>query len=191
MRCIHCLCNFLIVSVVALVGCGAPSPQEPQAQEEITYNLGRPPSEEEIRAWDISVDLEGNGLPPGSGTAEKGAPIFSAKCSPCHGPTGEGPAHPASGFDGRLGSMDLVGGKGALRGYISASSLWENIKRAYPPPGGTLSADEAYAVTAYLLYRLGIIRESDVMDAKSLPKVEMPKPEERPKPLRYLAAPSP
>ena len=90
----------------------------------------------------------------------------------------------------------LVGPKDKLEGQRRrqfATSLWDYINRAMPlGQGGTLSADEAYAVTAYLLYRRGIIQENDVMDAQSLPKVKMPEPKEKRKaPLRYLAAPAP
>ena len=204
MRSIHYLFNLLVQGMALVPLCGiAALAQMP------TYNRGRAPSAEEIRAWDISVDPAGKGLPPGSGTAKTGAQIFAQKCGPCHGPTGVGPANPAAGYIGRPGLIPLVGNKGTLQmanlnasllgdqpaqgiqNYASAPTLWENIKRSMPPVG-SLSADEAYAVTAYLLYRNGIIQESDVMDAKSLPKVEMPKQNElEPRMRRYMAAPVP
>ncbi len=185
MRSIHCLFNLLLVPAMALAACVAAQAQLP------TYNLGKTPTAEEIRRWDISVDPAGHGLPSGSGTAQKGAPLFAAKCSRCHGRTGEGPTNLNDVPMTRGGTMSLV----KRISEVSAASLWETIKRSYPPgppmAGGSLSADEAYALTAYLLYRRGIIQESAVMDAESLRKVKMPTGEMPKAPLQYLAAPSP
>ena len=141
-----------------------------------TYNLGRTPNEEEIRSAGILIDPAGKELPPGSGTAQQGAPIYAQKCAACHGPNGEG--------GGPLGPR-LVGGKGTFNTPLPvktigsywpyATTIWDYIRRAMPPKGeGTLNADEVYALTAVLLYRNGIIKEDDVLDATSLPKVPMP-----------------
>jgi len=144
-----------------------------------TYKLGRTPTPEEVKAWDIAIGPEGKELPPGSGTAKEGAKIYAQKCAQCHGPTGE-TASPS----GRLNP--LVGGKGTLTNpthavrsigsfYPFATTLWDYINRAMPRnEAGSLSPDEVYAVTAFLLYRNDIIQESDVIDAKSLPKIQMP-----------------
>ena len=141
-----------------------------------TYNVGRTPSAEEIRAWDIAIGPAGKELPPGSGTAQDGAKIFAQKCAQCHGPT----ASEAKFLHGVL-----VGGKGtlgtdhALRTVGSffpfATTVWDFINRAMPLfREGSLTADEVYSLTAFILYRNSIIQETDVMDAKSLPKVQMP-----------------
>jgi len=139
-------------------------------------NVGRTPSEAEIKSWDISVGPAGTELPPGKGTAPEGEKIFAQKCAACHGPSGE------SGKDGPR----LVGPPNGLklpRPIKSIASFWsypttifDYTRRAMPWKGGegTLSADEVYAVTAFLLYRNGIIQENAVMDATSLPKVQMP-----------------
>ena len=140
------------------------------------YNVGRTPSAEEIRAWDISVGPAGKELPPGSGTAVEGTKIFAQKCAQCHGPTGT---------EAKFLHGVLVGGKGtlgtdhALRTVGSffpfATIVWDFINRAMPLfREGSLTADEVYSLTAFLLYRNGIIQETDVMDATSLPKVQMP-----------------
>ena len=137
-------------------------------------NLGRPATAEEIRRWDIAVGPAGKELPPGSGTAQEGAKVFAQKCAVCHGPTAEGGV-----------AKRLVGGKGTLNTlrpektvgafWPFATTVWDYINRAMPQnQEGTLSANEVYAVTAFLLFRNEIIQESDVMDAKSLPKVQMP-----------------
>jgi cytochrome c len=131
-----------------------------------TYHLGRTPTPEEIRAADVTVGPAGRELPPGSGTAKKGAEIFAKKCAHCHGPTG---------VEGQF--PKLVGGE--LHPF--ATTIWSFINSSMPrnvPDVGlrqeTLSADEVYALTAFILYRNGIVKEDDVLDAKSLPKIRMP-----------------
>ena len=141
-----------------------------------TYGVGRTPSGEEIRAWDISIGPDGKELPPGSGTAKEGAKLYARQCAGCHGPTGaEGTSAPR-----------LVGGKGTLANPLApvktvgsywpfATSIWDYINRAMPRnKPGSLQADEVYALTAFLLYKNDLIQESDVIDAKSLPKIPMP-----------------
>ena len=130
-----------------------------------TYKLGRAPTPDEIRAWDINVSADGKGLPPGSGTAKEGAPIYAAKCAACHGKTGDN--------DGPTRGMRALVGKGPLKGgdvdpnknvgnyYPFATTLWETINRTMPfYKEGSLSASEVYALTALLLYRNEIGRAS-------------------------------
>lgn len=153
----------LVVSILALSACAAAVAQSP------TYNLGRTPSAEELRAWDISIGPEGKELPPGSGAAGQGAKIYAQKCARCHGPTGT---------EGRGGPPLMAATKGARTigtTWPYATTLWDYINRTMPfkePP--SLSADDVYSLTAFLLFRYGIIKEDDVMDSKSLPKVQMP-----------------
>ena len=156
-----------------------------------THNLGRTPSEEEIRAWDISVGPEGKELPSGKGTAKEGAILYAQKCAVCHGsnggnsPPGAANLWPYPAFIGKRPVRPLVGGKGTLASpsplrtigsfWPVATPLWDYINRAMPPKGeGTFSPDEVYAMTAYLLYLNGIVKEDDVIDDKNLPKVQMP-----------------
>ena len=132
--------------------------------------LGRPPTAAELR--DGLVGPDGEDLPEGSGTAAEGEVVFTRRgCTTCHGPTGtEGPA------------LALVGGQVStftnywpISHWPFAPSIWDYIRRVMPyDKPGILTVDEAYAVTAFLLYRNGIIGEDDVMDAGSLPMVEMP-----------------
>jgi cytochrome c len=124
---------------------------------------------------DNAVGLEGKELPPGSGSAKQGATTFAMRgCAGCHGSTGtEGPAPALVGGVGTVAGPNPVRTVGSY--WPFATSIWDFINRAMPlNQGGFLSADEVYALTAFLLYRNGIIQESDVMDAKSLPKVQMP-----------------
>ncbi|MBI3940508.1 MAG: cytochrome c [Acidobacteria bacterium] len=160
----------LVVLAIALATCVAALAQG------LTYNLGRAPSEEEIKVWDIAVGPAGKELPPGSGTTQEGAKIYAQKCAACHGPTGA---------EMTIYHRPLVGGKGTLTTtnpvrsigtyWPFATTIWDYINRAMPQDQqGTLSANEVYALTAFLLYRNDIIKESDVIDAASLPKIQMP-----------------
>lgn len=140
-----------------------------------TYELGRTATEREIRAWDTAVAPDGKELPPGSGSAKEGARIFDIRgCAGCHGPTAtEGPAPRLVGGVGSLDTDTPLRTIGSF--WPFATSIWDFINRAMPlDQGGYLSPDEVYALTAFLLHKNGIIQESDVMDAKSLPKVRMP-----------------
>ena len=133
--------------------------------------LGRPLTTAEQN--DRIVGPDGAELPPGSGTPAQGEMVFGRRgCSNCHGPTGsEGP------------SLQLVGGDVTtrtnywpIRHWPFAPSIWDYIRRVMPyDRPGVLTDNEAYAVTAYLLYRNGIIGEDDVLDAESLPQVRMPR----------------
>lgn len=135
----------------------------------LKYHLGRSATADEIRPLDIAIGPSGKELPPGSGTVKEGAKIYAEKCAVCHGATGtEGPPPRTAGKPPRLV------GKDALAAWSYATSIWDFINRAMPGGEQSLRPNEVYAVTALLLYRNGIIQETDVMDAKTLPKVRMP-----------------
>ena len=173
----RCFLNLLVpVMALAIPLSGTGLGQTP------TYNLGRTPSAEEIGAWDFAIGPEGKELPPGSGTAQEGAKIYAQKCAACHGPTGtEGEVS----AKGRRPAPPLVGGKDTLNTpkpvrtigsfWPFATTIWDYVYRTMPwNEERSLSTDEVYAVTAFLLYRNGIIQESAVLDARSLPKIQMP-----------------
>jgi cytochrome c len=146
----------------------------PVAAQLRTYGVGRPPTADEVKAWDRTIPADGEGLPPGSGTAVQGQPIFLVRCTACHGEKGEN------------GKYDrLVGGRGSLATdnpvltvgsfWQYAPTLWSYISRSQPvDEPGSLTPDQVYAVTAYLLHVNGIIGEQDVLDARSLPEIRMP-----------------
>jgi S-disulfanyl-L-cysteine oxidoreductase SoxD len=152
------------------------------AQSPDTYsNVGTTPTPQELKAWDIAVGPDGQGLPPGSGTAKEGAQIYAAKCAGCHGKNLEG----VMATDPNPVGPVLIGGIGTLKNpqpvrtlasyWPFATTLWDYINRSMPRGRKDfLPSSEVYAVTAFLLFKNGIIKESDVMDAKSLPKVVMP-----------------
>jgi S-disulfanyl-L-cysteine oxidoreductase SoxD len=143
-----------------------------------TYKLGRTPTQQEIQAWNNDVGVQGQDFPPGSGTAKEGAPIYAQKCASCHGRTGiEGPAHGTAALvgQGTLKGGDVNPNKSIGNYYAFATSLFDYIHRAMPFfKEGSLSANETYALTAFLLHWNGIVKEDDIIDAKTLPKIQMP-----------------
>jgi cytochrome c len=138
-------------------------------------SFGKPISPNEIAPWDIIIGPDGAGLPPGSGTPKQGEAVYVAKCQACHGERGSG--KPNDPLVGGLGT--LAAGAKAVRTVGSywpyATTLFDYVRRAMPfTEPKSLSADEVYAVSAYILSLNGIIGADDVLDAKSLPKVAMP-----------------
>lgn len=138
------------------------------------YGVGRPPSAEEIRQWDISISPDGKGLPEGSGTAAAARETYANRCARCHGEKGEGrDSVPIAGGQGTLKNPKPLRTVGSYWPY--ATTIWDYVNRAMPfDKPGTLSHDQVYALTAYVLFLNGIIPETSVIDAKSLPKVQMP-----------------
>jgi mono/diheme cytochrome c family protein len=145
------------------------------AQTPSYKNVGRTPSAQEIQSMDIAIGTDGKELPPGSGNAKAGALLFADKCAVCHGENQQGSAQAPA----------LVGGKGTLTSLhpmMTAGSYWpfattifDYIRRAMPRfQEGTLKVDEVYSLTAFILYRNDIIKENDVIDAATLPKIKMP-----------------
>jgi S-disulfanyl-L-cysteine oxidoreductase SoxD len=139
-----------------------------------TYRVGHPPTAEEIKAWDLTIRPDGQGLPPGSGTAALGKAVYEERCASCHGEKGEDTKYSRLvGGHGTLATAQPVRTIGSFWQY--ATTLWSYIRRSQPfDEPGSLTADQVYAVTAYLLHLNGIIGEQDVMDAKTLPLVKMP-----------------
>jgi hypothetical protein len=138
-------------------------------------NVGRAPTQEEISAWNIAISPDGKELPPGSGTAQDGAKIFAAKCAVCHGPTAEGTQQAPRLVGGPANASPLEPVRTIGRYWPFATTIWDYINRAMPRNNeNSLKPGEVYSLTAFILFRNGIIQETDVMDAKSLPKVRMP-----------------
>ena len=159
-----------LLAIVALIGAGA------VADAGQKYGFGKPVTQARVAPWDIDVNgLTGEGLPPGQGSVAQGAKIWEAKCSSCHGTFGEG-----------AGKYPVIaGGKGTLKDerpektvgsyWPYAPTLFDYIKRAMPfRQPQSLSNDEVYALTAYVLNLNDVVPGSAVMDAKSLTAVKMP-----------------
>jgi cytochrome c len=137
-------------------------------------NLGQPIEPAEIAAWDISILPDGTGLPPGSGTPAQGARIYAAKCAMCHGENAKGGANAAL-VGGRPLTDGIDTAKTIANFWPYATTLFDFTRRAMPwQQPRTLSNDEVYALTAYILALNKLIGENDVMTAATLPKVRMP-----------------
>jgi len=137
-------------------------------------NLGRPVSAHDIESWEIGVMPSGEGLPSGSGTAVPGEALYRQHCESCHGLEGRG----ASADELAGGRMSLTSewpDKNIGTYWPYATTVFDFTRRSMPLTApGSLSDDEVYALTAYLLYLNGIIGRDEVMNAQSLPKVMMP-----------------
>ena len=136
-------------------------------------NLGKPISPVEIAAWDISIQPDGTGLPPGSGTPAQGARIYAEKCVACHGEEGKGGRNAALVGGAPIRNMDST--KTIANFWPYATTLFDFTRRAMPwQQPRTLTNEEVYALSAYILALNKIIGENDVMNAQTLPKVRMP-----------------
>ena len=140
----------------------------------LAFDFGRPATPDEIKLWDIDVGPDGKGLPAGSGTATQGKQIFADNCAACHGENGQGGIKDRlAGGQGTLASNMPVKTVGSFWPY--ATTLFDYIRRAMPyPTPGSLSTDETYAVTAYILSLNGIVPADGKVDKDSLPKIRMP-----------------
>ncbi len=156
------------IGVAALAACAVQPPS------------GKPPafgvavSAEEIARSDISIPPSGAGLPAGSGTAKQGAAVYGAKCLACHGEKGAG--KPADALVGGIGSLATARPVRTVGSYWPyATTLFDYVRRAMPIANPlSLTDDEVYAVSAYILYLNGIVAEDAPMTATTLPLVKMP-----------------
>jgi len=149
-----------------------------------TFGLGRTPSPEQLRAWDISISPTGEELPPGRGSAKEGEPIYRTKCQACHGAGGFGGTAPI--LKSKMGPETDTWQRGRVLPVRApfATIVWDYINRGMPlNREGTLTHDEVYALTAYLLSINQVIPEDQVLDRESLPKVKMPLGEDEYAPL--------
>jgi len=147
----------------------------PASAEEVRYAIGTPATAAEIAGWDIDIRPDGKGLPPGSGSVEDGEMMYEEKCASCHGSFGEG-----------VGRYPiLAGGEGTLTAdrpertigsyWPYASTVWDYIHRAMPfPQPQSLTDDEVYAITAYVLNLNGLVDDDFVLTADNLASIEMP-----------------
>jgi cytochrome c len=169
-----CSPKFLLPVMILAIPLAVLAQSQPRAYPDV----GTPLNQAEIQSFDRMIGPEGKELPPGRGTAKEGAEIFARRCEVCHGKNGE---------HGLMRSL-VIGSPGKpYRGtyygeerngpsyYPYATIAWDYINRAMPVSNpGSLTPNEVYALVAVLYYWNGIIKESDVMDEKTLPKVEMP-----------------
>jgi cytochrome c len=154
--------------VTALMCCGALAAQSPK------YGVGKPPTPEEIRGLGAAIAPDGTGLPEGSGTPAAGREVYLAHCASCHGDKAQGNIGPVLvGGQGSLATARPLKTVGSFWPY--ATTVWDYVNRAMPfDKPGLLKPSEVYAVVAYILNLNGIVKDDQVMDARSLPKVRMP-----------------
>ena len=159
-----------LVTIALLLG-------SPAFAQSPTYGVGRATTAEELRILDISIGPTGEELPPGRGTAKEGAKLFEQKtCVACHGKAGIG-GGPAPALQSKKGPEVPIWEREHILPLSApfATTVWDYIHRAMPLGNeGTLTADEVYALTAYLLFLNKVIPEDQVLDKQSLPKVKMP-----------------
>jgi hypothetical protein len=165
----------LIALVMTLALCLVAWAQSP------TYGLGKTPTAEEVRAWDIAISPDGKELPQGSGSAKEGAELYTQKCSACHG---------KNGYEGRAPQLIKADPAVKLPPCLSpcirgsnvmaihspyATVIWDYINRGMPfGKEGSLKPDEVYALTAFLLAKNGVIPEDQVLNAQNLAQIKMP-----------------
>ena len=160
------------IALAVFMAAGSLSAAEPPA---MPLGIGRPASVHDISTRDLTVLPDGTGLPPGKGSAEQGAALYAAQCAACHGDRGEG----------RGDFVALVGGGGSLAGdkpiltvgsyWPYATTLFDYIRRAMPYQGsGELSANDTYALTAWILAENKIVKPGFALTEKTLPAVQMP-----------------
>jgi len=171
--------GFCACAVLAAVGCAAHHPGDAsQAVYDRKFGLGAVPGADDLSHY-FAYPADGRGLPPGSGTYLQGEKVYQARCMACHGEKLEGT---------KLGDR-LIGGRGTLVNnspakapiktvesyWPHATTLFDYIKRAMPfNAPGSLSDDEAYALVAYVLGEANIVAKNAVIDAITLPQVQMP-----------------
>jgi cytochrome c len=168
------------IAAVAVASCRLDSRTDNYGEDNPrSYGVGHAVDSTRLAALDIDVSPTGAGLPPGSGSAAQGAAVYTAACASCHGANGEGkPPYPAL-LGGARGAFNFANDTKKVKTignyWPYATTLFDYIRRAMPVTApGTLTADQTYAVIAYLLEKEQVIPAGTLLDATSLPKVQMP-----------------
>ena len=161
--------RIVVIAVTALAACASQ-----QAEPGKPPVFGAAASAEEIARFDISIPPSGAGLPKGGGSARQGLQVYEQKCMACHGAKGTGkPADALAGGIGSLATKTPVRTVGSYWPY--STTLFDYVRRAMPITNPlSLTDDEVYAVSAYVLFLNGIVGEDAVMNAQTLPQVKMP-----------------
>jgi len=143
-------------------------------QAQSPYGIGRVATPAEIAGWNIDIGRDGSGLPPGSGSVSHGREVFAQQCAACHGDNGEGGVgDKLAGGQGTIATAKPVRTVGSFWPY--APTLFDYIRRAMPQNAPqSLSNEDVYAVSAYILNLNGLLPADATLDAKSLAAIKMP-----------------
>lgn len=160
------ICGIAFATVLC-AGAGAAQAQSP-------YGIGRPATSAEIAGWNIDIGRDGSNLPQGSGSVGHGRDVFAQQCAACHGEKGEGGlGDRLAGGQGTIGTARPIRTVGSFWPY--ATTLFDYIRRAMPQNAPqSLSDDDVYAVSAYILNLNGLVGADATLDAKSLAAIKMP-----------------
>lgn len=156
--------------VFAIVLCAAAS----EARAQSPYGIGQPATAAEITGWNIDIGRDGSNLPKGSGSVSHGRDVYAQQCAACHGEKGEGGVGDRlAGGQGTIGTAKPVRTVGSYWPY--APTLFDYIRRAMPQNAPqSLSDEDVYAVSAYILNLNGLLGADATLDARSLAAVKMP-----------------
>jgi S-disulfanyl-L-cysteine oxidoreductase SoxD len=159
-----CIAAFAVVALACATSAPAQSP----------YGIGRSATPAEVAGWNIDIDRYGNNLPPGSGSVSHGREVFDQQCAACHSAKGEGGVGDRLvGGQGTLATPDPVKTVGSYWPY--APTLFDYIRRAMPQNAPqSLSNDDVYAVSAYILHLNGLLPSEATLDARTLSAIKMP-----------------
>jgi cytochrome c len=145
-----------------------------EAWTQTSYGIGRPATAAEIAGWNIDVGRDGSNLPKGSGSVSHGREVFAQQCASCHGDKVEGGlGDRLAGGQGTIGTPKPIRTVGSYWPY--APTLFDYIRRAMPQNAPqSLSDEDVYAVSAFVLNLNGLVEADATLDAKSLAAVKMP-----------------
>ena len=157
-----------VMPVLLALGCPA------HAQTQGHYGIGRTATDAEIAGWNIDIGRDGANLPPGSGTVAHGREVFDQQCVACHGDKGEGGVGDRLvGGQGTIATSKPVKTVGSFWPY--APTLFDYIRRAMPQNAPqSLSNEDVYAVSAYILHLNGLLPADTTLDARTLSTIKMP-----------------
>lgn len=149
----------------------------PARAEGDRFGLGQPATAAVIAGWDIDIMPDGTGLPSGTGSVEQGADIYAHACAACHG--ADGKAGNEAPIPRLAGGPELLHRPVAIRTvgnyWPFATTLFDYIRRAMPPNAPqSLTPDQVYAVSAYVLHLNAVVAAGTVLDRRSLPAIRMP-----------------
>lgn len=144
------------------------------ARAQTPYGIGRPATAAEIAGWNIDIGRDGSNLPKGSGSVSRGREVFAQQCASCHGDNGEGGVGDRLvGGQGTIGTAKPIRTVGSFWPY--APTLFDYIRRAMPQNAPqSLSDEDVYAVSAYVLNLNGLVGADATLDAQSLAAIKMP-----------------